>query len=170
MSMKDGSDSCAPCLPSGHSLPTRSERRIPTIGVLQRRLHFALRRTPVELPDATESDSRKGDLRFSITLAGARSCGWIQWWRSFRLLGRLLALAELPRGLCPSPENNKGACHTEAVKAGETVLFKTAGQRLATVWRTSATLNEPWWECVTWEDQLHVFSRTSVDCTLKLKK
>lgn len=45
------------------------------------------------------------DVQFSTRLAGARSCGWIQWWKCFRPLKRWLSLAELPRELCPSPEN-----------------------------------------------------------------
>lgn len=51
------------------------------------------------------NDIHYNDVQFSTGLAGARSCGWIQWWKCFRLLERLLSLAELPRGLCPSPKS-----------------------------------------------------------------
>lgn len=45
------------------------------------------------------------DVQFSTGPVGVRSCGWIQWWKCFRLLKRSLSLVELLRELCPSPKN-----------------------------------------------------------------
>lgn len=56
------------------------------------------------------TETNSSDLQISTGLAGARSCGWTQWWKCFHLLKRSPSWVELPRGLCPSPKKRHKLC------------------------------------------------------------